>query len=95
MPIYVYQVLGEEEFFEVEARMKDPPLEVHPETGAPVRRVITAPALVLNHGEGRQRELLSDRNVAEKGFTRYRRVESGVYEKTAGKGPERLDSRES
>ena len=94
MPVYTYQVVGEEEYFEVEQRMVDPALEVHPETGAPVRRVITTPALVLAHGAGRQREILSDRNVAEKGFTRYRRVERGVYEKTAGHGPGQLDSRQ-
>lgn len=94
MPLYTYQVVGEEEYFEVEQRMVDPPLQAHPVTGAPVRRVITAPALVLAHGAGREGDILSDKNVAEKGFSRYRRVESGVYEKTAGNGPDRLDTRE-
>mgnify|MGYP001599641251 CR=1 FL=1 len=55
MPNYVYETVpaeGEEpERFEVRQSFFDPPLEVHPETGAPVRRVITARALLLAASE--------------------------------------------
>lgn len=45
MPTYVYEVLKPDgaatgERFEVAQSMKDEPLKKHPETGAPVRRVI-------------------------------------------------------
>ena len=32
--------------------------------------------------------LLKEGNLAKKGFTQYRRAGGGVYEKTAGKGPD-------
>lgn len=52
MPRYVYETVpaggDEPERFEVTQRMFDPPLEVHPTTGEPVRRVITARALLLS-----------------------------------------------
>jgi predicted nucleic acid-binding Zn ribbon protein len=47
MPVYVYAVVNadgsEGEAFEVMQAMSDPPLTVHPETGEPVRRLLTAP----------------------------------------------------
>lgn len=48
MPTYVYETIpqGNEavERFEVEQRMSDEPLKVHPVSGAPVRRVIVGGA---------------------------------------------------
>ncbi len=46
MPTYIYQTIPEfpdekPERFEVQQRMTDPPLKRHPETGIPIRRVIT------------------------------------------------------
>ncbi|MEI6350453.1 MAG: zinc ribbon domain-containing protein [Verrucomicrobiota bacterium] len=42
MPIYVYETVGEpSRQFEVRQSMKDPALVRHPETGEPVRRVIS------------------------------------------------------
>ncbi len=47
MPTYVYETLPTDgqaiESFEVRQRMSDPPLTVHPTTGVPVKRVLTAP----------------------------------------------------
>lgn len=47
MPTYVYETLPTDgqavEIFEVRQRMSDPPLTEHPSTGAPVKRVLTAP----------------------------------------------------
>lgn len=49
MPTYVYETICEDgqpgERFEVTQRMSDPVLEKHPVTGAPVKRVLTAPML--------------------------------------------------
>lgn len=87
MPLYLYKICGEDSYFEVQESMTDQPLEFHPETGAPVRRVITAPGLILKHSSGRTKDILSEKNIADKGFTQYRKVESGVYERTAGDGP--------
>ena len=43
MPTYVYEVINKDgepgERFELDQRMTDPPLTVHPETGQRVRRV--------------------------------------------------------
>ena len=44
MPIYVYETTGSDkpvQRFEVTQSMKDEPLRTHPETGEPVRRVIS------------------------------------------------------
>ncbi|HEX7023052.1 MAG TPA: FmdB family transcriptional regulator [Trueperaceae bacterium] len=40
MPVYVYRNLESGETFEVEQRITEPALSVHPETGAPVKRLI-------------------------------------------------------
>ena len=45
MPTYVYESIppngGEPERFEVTQSMNDAPLQAHPDTGEPVRRIIT------------------------------------------------------
>lgn len=46
MPTYLYETVpaagnGAAKRFEVKQSFSDPPLEVHPETGVPVRRVIS------------------------------------------------------
>lgn len=51
MPTYVYRVttLPEDDpaaWLEIRQSIHDAPLSLHPETGAPVERVICAPALV-------------------------------------------------
>lgn len=50
MPTYVYETIPSDEaarpvVFEVQQKMADAPLTHHPETGEPVRRVLTAPFL--------------------------------------------------
>ncbi|MBL0927465.1 MAG: zinc ribbon domain-containing protein [Phycisphaerales bacterium] len=49
MPTYVYQVIKSNgqvgETFEVEQRITERPLDTHPETGEPVRRVPVAPMI--------------------------------------------------
>lgn len=94
MPIYLYEILGEGgnagKTFECMQKLCDAALESHPETGEPVRRIVAAPSLPLKYGESRQRDLMTDKNVAEKGFTRYEKAGDGVYQKTAGKGPDTI-----
>ena len=56
MPTYVYETIpaaGEEPVrFEVEQRMSTPALTAHPETGVPVRRVVTGGAGILCESRG-------------------------------------------
>ena len=94
MPTYVYEVILDDdsggEQFEVVQPMSDPPLTEHPETGQPVRRVIQPPNLPRKWTDAKERSALSDRNLADKGFTRYVKTDDGRYEKTTGKGPNTL-----
>lgn len=95
MPVYVYRTLPEDgspsERFEVVHAMDAPPLTHHPETGVPVKRIITAVGVLRKHSSSAERNLLSDENVGRHGFTRYRKVGSGEYQRTAGtQGPDRI-----
>lgn len=54
MPIYTYETIptteGEEPLrFEIQQKMADPPLKEHPETGQPVKRIITGGSVIF-HG---------------------------------------------
>ncbi len=51
MPTYVYKGLESGEYFEVEQSIHDEPLERHPKTGEPVKRVIQ-PVGVIFKGSG-------------------------------------------
>lgn len=92
MPIYMYEVVtddpNEYETFEVLQDIDEPAVERHPDTGLPVRRIITAPAVVGTSSSQRERNVLSAGNIAAKGFSRYERVGNGTYARTAGhQGP--------
>jgi putative FmdB family regulatory protein len=63
-------------------RLSDPPLEHCPECGQAVRKIISPPNVVA--GDAHK---LNPSNVEKAGFTQYRKIGKGVYEKTAGKGP--------
>jgi len=63
-------------------RLSDPPLAECPDCGAPLQRVIGAPQVIAG-----QAHVLREAHVAKQGFTQYRKVGKGKYEKTAGKGP--------
>lgn len=90
MPTYIYQACGDDSCrycvngFARRQRINDPRLTTCPECGQAVRRVITAPHLSTGSPD------LSERNIERHGYTQYRKVEKGVYEKTAGRGPERI-----
>lgn len=95
MPIYVYEILcnGEAsgETFEWVQSIKDAPLTVHPETGEPVRRVITAPNVIGTYTDHTFKKSLTNENIERHGFTKYERAGCGQYVRTAGQdGPATL-----
>ena len=95
MPTYVYGVILSDddedvgETFEVEQSIKDPPLTHHPKTGEPVRRLLCAPFVAGTWSPLKAKNLLSDKKLTEKGFTKYVKTNNG-YEKSAGTGPDRI-----
>lgn len=87
MPFYTYQIVtptGDGPILDLYQCLGDKPLTHHPETGAPLRKVITAPNLPLKHGDQATKAILSDTNLSRQGFTKYVREEKGHYVKTAG-----------
>lgn len=92
MPTYEYRSLIDSscdhcaEGFEIFQRVADEPLGHCPECDQPIRRVISAPAIA------RSDTSLSRENIEKHGFTQYRKSGKGVYEKTAGKGPDSIES---
>ena len=88
MPIYEYQSSSEQhcEFcaggFELLRKASEPELKRCPECSAPVIRKISAPNI------GGSGPSLDTANIEKHGFTQYRKSGKGVYEKTAGKGPD-------
>lgn len=94
MPIYVYRAAIEDsgcatcrDGFEVLQRLSDAPPAACPECGAAVARVQSA-AQVVSGGAHRLRE----GHLAKHGFTQYRKVGKGRYEKTVGTGPATLSA---
>ncbi|MCA1779659.1 MAG: zinc ribbon domain-containing protein [Xanthomonadaceae bacterium] len=68
--------------FTVLQRLNDETLPCCPNCDEPVRRVISPPHVVS--GKAHQ---LRESSIEKAGFTQYKKVGKGVYEKTAGKGP--------
>ena len=87
MPIYEYQASGDQDYefcidgFELLRKISDLELTQCPVCKAPVMRKISAPNL------GGSGPSLDAANIEKHGFTQYRKSAKGVYEKTAGKGP--------
>jgi len=94
MPFYSYQPVESsqceycETGFDYLQKVGAEPLQNCPECGVAVKKVITAPNLV---GESPS---LDEGNLSKHGFTQYRKLEKGVYEKTTGKGPKVISSKE-
>ncbi len=89
MPIYQYQEIFPDgsagEQFEIHQGMSDPPLEKHPVDGRPIEKVFARPNLTTQYSDTTNKKLISDENVAQKGFTRYEKDKlTGKYHKTAG-----------
>ena len=90
MPIYEYQAVSGDSCvyctpgFECLQKMSADALSRCPECDGPVRRVVSAPNI------SRSDATLSRGNLEDKGFTQYKRVARGQYEKTAGRGPDTI-----
>lgn len=90
MPIYAYRPTNERHCrfcvhgFEVTQKISEARLEHCPQCKAPVRREISAAAIAKSGPS------LDPANIEKHGFTQYRRSGKGIYEKTAGKGPDRI-----
>lgn len=89
MPFYEYTANDEpgcphcRDRFTVLQRLADEPLAACPDCGTRVRRVISPPSVVSGKSH-----MLRESNIEKAGFTQYRKIGDGVYEKTAGKkGP--------
>lgn len=94
MPIYEYVHCGSHpdschEVFEHFQSIGSPPLTACPICGTAVKRVVSLPA---RHVKGRG-HILSDKNISEKGFSKYVNMGNGRYEKAAGpdEAPDVLD----
>lgn len=98
MPTYVYEILDKKgeptgKTFEIVQSMKDEPLTKDPETGAPCRRAIVAPAIASNASPLKTKSMLSNKNLERLGFTKYERKGKGYMERTAGKeGPKSISA---
>ena len=94
MPLYVYEIVLPDgtagESFEVLQGMNDPPLETHPESGEPVRKVFGTPNAPKKWTDSQQKANLSDNNLDRMGFTKYVKSGNGKYEKVVGKGPSKI-----
>jgi predicted nucleic acid-binding Zn ribbon protein len=91
MPLYEYAVINEDgsrgEVFEVLQRIGEPQLTVHPDTGQPVERLISA-ASVPRPAGGPIKGDISNRSLEKLGFTKYQKSSKGKYEKVLGDGPD-------
>jgi putative FmdB family regulatory protein len=88
MPIYEYQASGQKHcdhcknIFDVMQKVSAEPLKFCPQCFNPVSRKVSRPNLA------RPAPSLSQDNIEKHGLTQFKKVEKGVYEKTAGKGPD-------
>jgi putative FmdB family regulatory protein len=90
MPIYTYRAMEREagckvcaECFEVRQSLSEDALSDCPWCAARVERIITPPFV-----QGGDSHRLKEGHIEKHGFTQYRRSAKGVYEKTAGRGPD-------
>ncbi|MEM9304704.1 MAG: zinc ribbon domain-containing protein [Pseudomonadota bacterium] len=90
MPVYQYRVVADaegcdqcRETFELRQRISDDSLRHCEACGSPVERIISAPYV-----RGGDAHRLGESHLEKHGFTQYKRSGKGVYEKTAGKGPD-------
>ena len=95
MPMYEYVVIrkdgSEGDPFEVIQGINEEPLTKHPETGEPIRRIISRPAPPKVLGGSRQSKPdLSNKNLERLGFTKYEKS-GGKYEKVTGDGPSLIE----
>lgn len=99
-PVYCYQHAEKtacdlcRKGFEVRQKLTDTPLQACPECGAKLKKIITKVNVhtSLTSAGG---HTLSEKNITQQGFTQYRKVGPGQYEKTAGKqGPDQFNAKD-
>ena len=96
MPLYVYEIIQDDgspgDRFEVFQKMSDDALTTHPETGVPIKRVVTSANIAGNWSDSATNQKLSTKNLDRLGFTKYERAGDGHYEKKAGQGPDAISA---
>ncbi len=91
MPIYAYAPTSERhcphcaEGFDRLQKLNEAPLTACPECDAPVARKLSPPHMISGTSQ-----LLSESNIEKHGFTQYKRIGKGQYEKRAGRGPDHI-----
>lgn len=92
MPIYAYEYVLEDgsggDVIELLQGINEAPLEIHPETGVKIRRILAAPRVPRKWSDAQMKSNMSDRNLERLGFTKYQKAGDGRYEKRAGSGPD-------
>tara|TARA_Y100000780_G_scaffold71184_1_gene63790 strand:+ start:308 stop:589 length:282 start_codon:yes stop_codon:yes gene_type:complete len=93
MPIYEYVTLDEgcdycAASFEIFQAINDEALETCPCCDEPVRKLLSG--FMVGKGDP-----LRPSNLDSKGFTQYKRMGKGYYEKTAGPGPNSIANGDS
>jgi putative FmdB family regulatory protein len=88
MPIYEYEPVDRECLIcegknEVIQGINDAPLEFCPTCGLEVRRIVSRASFRLNKEHAPE-------TAAKKGFTTFKRVEKGKWEKIGGEGPDMI-----
>jgi predicted nucleic acid-binding Zn ribbon protein len=94
MPFYEYAFLNDDgslgETFELMQSMKDDAFKVHPETGKPIKRLISIPGVATKYSEASDKKKLSDSNLDRLGFTKYEKSGDGTWDKRTGDGPQSI-----
>ncbi len=98
MPLYTYENKHDNAYctyclggFDVMQKLADPVLKHCSYCGSEVKKIITA-SHVNTGTTGSPNSTLSEKNIEKNGFTQYRKVGQGQYEKTAGKGPDQFSA---
>ena len=94
MPFYEYQAADNEsacehcvQGFTRLQKLSDAPILACPECGSRVKKVISAPNVQMGTAHMHKKD-----NIEKHGFTQYKKVGQGQYEKTAGKGPDTISA---
>lgn len=88
MPIYEYEPIGRDCLIcngtvEVIQNITDEPLTYCPTCGLEVKRIVSRATFKLG-------STVNSERAAQKGFTTFKRVEKGKWEKVGGEGPDMI-----
>jgi predicted nucleic acid-binding Zn ribbon protein len=98
MPLYTYENKHQDIHctyclggFDVMQKLTDPVLTHCSYCGCDIKKIISAPH-VTTGTTGSPKSTLSEKNITKNGFSQYRKVGQGKYEKTAGQGPDQFST---